>query len=228
MENLRHHIENIINNTFKTIDEVYNTNQEGGESEKFELTNSRLIFPKYRNGNTRVSEQELRFLFIEEFNKYCEENELQLFYSIETPTEEKYSFTSNKGESAQFDVVIHDESKKRRCLIEFKNNSTDARKHEKDFKKLSKDGDGKLCYFISIAESSDAGTLGETDGAKEGMIPKFKRFANNDEISFDNITYICHCLNNRGKHPKKGFDTVYAGIVVNNFGWGKKSKLFEK
>ena len=228
---LRNHIEAIINETFSIIDDLYKENQEIGNG-RFNSESSRLVFPKYRNKDkTRLSEQELRFLFIERFNNYCTEKKLNLFYSIETPSEESYDFratpkkhcNANEGESAQFDMVIYNESKERVCLIEFKNNSNDAGEHEKDFLKLSVEGKGKLCYFISLAVSSDNGTLGEKQDAKQGIIPKFKRFADNDEICYDNITYICHCINNRG-----GFKTIYAGKVNRYFGWEKKSKIFEK
>lgn len=232
---LRGHIENIIKETFDIIDIIYNTNQESTEG-NFVCGESRLVFPKYRNKSVvRLSEQELRFLFIERFNKYCDAHDIKLFYSIETPSEETYNFEATPkkhcdapdGESAQFDMVIFDESKERRCLIEFKNNNNDAGEHEKDFLKLSVEGVDKLCYFISIAESSDSGTLGEKKDAKTGIIPKFKRFADNDEICYKNITYICHCINNRGKTQKKGFDTIYAGIVNGDFGWVKKNIFFK-
>jgi len=173
---LRGHIEKIIKETFDVIDNIYKTNQESLEG-KFVCKESRLVFPKYRkNESIRLSEQELRFLFIERFNDYCSKNDLNLFYSIETPSEEPYDFGATpkkhckdpEGESAQFDMVIFNESKERICLIEFKNNSNDAGEHEKDFLKLSVEGGAnKLCYFISIAESSDSGTLGEKDGAKK-------------------------------------------------------------
>jgi len=50
-----------------------------------------LIFPNKETAKgsvKRISEQELRFLFVEEFKKLCTD----LFYSIETPTEDKYKF----------------------------------------------------------------------------------------------------------------------------------------
>lgn len=58
------------------------------------LQNLKYKFPKYsgryRNGETRISEQELRFIFVEQFNKYCKNNSWNAYYSVETPTEEKY------------------------------------------------------------------------------------------------------------------------------------------
>ena len=62
---LRYHIEAIIKETFDIIDNLYNENQEIG-NRGFNSECSRLVFPKYRNKDkTRVSEQELRFLFVE-------------------------------------------------------------------------------------------------------------------------------------------------------------------
>ena len=66
MKTLQDHIETIINNTFNAIDKVYNIKQESAEK-----GNSRLVFPKYRSDKTRVSEQELRFIFVDQFIQYC-------------------------------------------------------------------------------------------------------------------------------------------------------------
>lgn len=250
-DELRDHIEAIIQNTFETIDKVYLTNKENGLG-VFCQKESRLVFPKYRNKNEdnkekknsiRVSEQELRFLFVEEFNKYIDsyntengKTPLELFYSIETPSTDSYIFGDNPkkhcekksdGISAQFDLVIFNKSKQRVCLIEFKNNKGDAGEHAKDFLKLSSEGDGKLCYFISIAESSNNGTLGDKDATK-GIIPKFKKIKEqNTEIKFGNITYICHCLNK----SDGGFKTIYAGIIhekSKKYEWDCKPEIFKK
>ena len=229
METIRIHIEKIIKETFDIIDELYNANKEDSKG-LFTSKKSRLVFPKYRDkdnaSDIRLSEQELRFLFVERFNKYCEDgkNGVNLFYSIETPSEEPYRFRKDLkeqcktgGVSAQFDMVIYDEKKERVCLIEFKNNCAGEGPHEKDFLKLSVEGGGKLCYFISIAKASDSGTLG-------GIMDKLNEVAKNKAISFDNITYICHCIDD---HNVKGFKTIYAGIVKSNFdGWEEKDELF--
>jgi len=247
MEELKRHIETIINNTFLSIDNVYKENQEtrdskGNPTGLYCPKTSRLFFPKYRDSEKkkgskkkdtiRISEQELRFLFIEEFNKYIDsynkenhDKPLEYYYSIETPTEKKYVFkdnpkrccpdTDNEGVSAQFDLVISDKNKNRVCLIEFKNNSrSTGGEHEKDFLKLSVEGEGKLCYFISIAQASNSDTI-------DGIIKKLNSSRGNKNICLTSITYICHCLNNRGKKEKKGFDTIYDGITLGVFGWQK-------
>ena len=99
-------IEKIIKDTFDVIQKVYHTQREGdgtqregdGNHKDFCESQSRIIFPKYseqyRDSETRISEQELRFIFVEQFNKYCNENNSwNAYYSVETPTEEKYVFS---------------------------------------------------------------------------------------------------------------------------------------
>ena len=67
----------------------------------------RLILPAYReeDGDTerriRISEQESRFL-------YCSQlNALNYYYSIETPTKEKYVFSGKKPRSAASDLSLY-------------------------------------------------------------------------------------------------------------------------
>ena len=56
------HIENVIRRSFNILQKVYEQQQEimGGET-VFD-SNSRILFPKYRSGETRFSEQELNTL----------------------------------------------------------------------------------------------------------------------------------------------------------------------
>ena len=98
-------IEEIIKDTFDVIQKVYHTQREGdGNHKDFCKSQSRIIFPKYseqyRDSETRISEQELRFIFVEQFNKYCEANQWNAYYSVETPTEEKYVFSKELTVSA--------------------------------------------------------------------------------------------------------------------------------
>ena len=189
IENLQKHIENVIDNAFERLQYAYNNNKETEAKPSSDNPKSRLVFPCYSNNKqtsysnnkqTRISEQELRFCFVEAFNKYCDDNNLPLFYSIETPTIDKYSEFSktknnpnpepkqnDKGRSGEFDMVIYyfDENNKkieRKCLIEFKANNASELDHKKDFVKLSniKEGDdGVLRFFIEILESYDDATI---------------------------------------------------------------------
>ncbi len=163
---MRTHIESIIENTFKTIDEVYSHNRE--EVVDNPCDSSYLLFPKYTSGGHRVSEQELRCVFIEEFNK-CPK---KYFYSIETPTNMCYSFSKDgrnvipqcypknkgKGRSGCIDLAIFDKDKKRCAIVEFKKSPCGVHEYAKDFLKLfSEPGDEILRFFICISEGSSNG-----------------------------------------------------------------------
>lgn len=218
-ENDQRFIEEVIVETFKEIDRVYK-NSTSNESD-IEVSGCRLIFPKYSESNTsnpdklRVSEQELRFTFVELFCKKCQYERANYHYSIETPTKEKYVFServdygetprlaneddknNNRGESARFDLTIYNSSKEKICLVEFKNNDSKADNYKKDFLKLFVEGQECLCYFIDLVEASDSSTL------VKGIKPRIKSV---DRKFFKGVTYIAHCIINRGQ---KGFDTIY-------------------
>lgn len=193
-EGLKSHIEKIIEETFKTLEKAYNNREykESDESKGFKKEVTRLVFPSYyKDGKpteTRISEQELRFTFVEVFNKYCKKKKLNLFYSIETPTKRKYiNFSKDQepqedkdGRSAEFDLVIFDESGERKCLIEFKANNADEHDHWKDFVKLNneKEGDKEvLRYFIEIVKSSNKGTYKNIHGKIKGNESIFRCYS---------------------------------------------------
>ena len=99
-----------------------------------------LVFPRFFNsdndkttGWTRISEQELRFAFVQAFHEYVCEHKCKYYYSVEPPTVDSYTFSKveddkrkkidpiiGKGQSGNFDMAIYDENLKRVCLIEFK------------------------------------------------------------------------------------------------------------
>lgn len=173
-ENIKRHIDAIIENTFTVLKEVYCKQKEGFDNQHPHGENSRIIFPQYsterktQKGETRLSEQELRFIFVEQFNKYCNNEGLKWFYSVETPTKFKYRFSENghnidpikaeDGQSAMMDLAIHDEKFNRIALIEFKALNPDASCFKKDFIKLSEEPEA-LTYFIMYIKTHDAGTI---------------------------------------------------------------------
>ncbi len=177
MEN-RKHMEAIIERTFGIIKEVYKCRKEvDGENDKLlNFSETRIIFPKYSTGETRVSEQELKQIFIEQLNVEIGKG-WDVYYSVETPTKDIYRFSDVKeplcgkeleesilsGQSANFDLVIHDNQFKRIALVEFKSNNPDSKDYVKDFKKLNnekeKDENDILRYFIQIVKNTDSGTF---------------------------------------------------------------------
>ena len=157
-------IEAILDDTFKRLDYAYRCNKEDSQEDKAphkdEIKN-RLIFPKNRNKETRVSEQELRFAFVEAFIESGNKGKHDLFYSIETPTTETYSFKGKGRRSGNFDVVIFDGKMQRVCLMEFKANNPRIKEHNKDFEKLTNSEESKnaeLRYFIEIVENNNKRT----------------------------------------------------------------------
>jgi hypothetical protein len=121
---------------------------------------------------TRISEQELRFLFVEEFINNPHNG---FFYSVETPTEEKYKFGKKKedvpsvdidGQSASLDMCIFkseeyenkNEYKYKRILnIEFKYDNVSTKTFSKDILKLMYERQNGA--FVLLLKNTDAGTL---------------------------------------------------------------------
>lgn len=140
---VREHIDNVIERTFKALLFIYNKYANVNVGKISADLKSHIIFPKYSNGQLRISEQELRFVFVEQLNKEINDKWI-VYYSVETPTICKYRLSGegspkpdNSGRSANFDLVIHDNLHNRIALIEFKANNADKHDHDKDFVKLS-------------------------------------------------------------------------------------------
>lgn len=171
-EKLKSRIDEIIELAFKRVQYAYDNNKETKPNENSEHK-TRLVFPSYSNNKPRISEQELRFCFVEAFNEYVVKEKLPLYYSVETPTREKYIFSDKNnpkpdtdGRSGEFDLVVfelEDGRMKRRCLIEFKANNASQKSHDKDFCKLNNEKEYKkdvlLRYFIELIDGYDNDTL---------------------------------------------------------------------
>ena len=94
----------------------------------------RLVFPEYRGGSLRVSEQEARFAFVEALSKGL------LMYAVEAPTSKLYQFTGKTALSAQTDSAVYDATGVRICNVEFKAKGVrpSAKKHFPIYKDLQK------------------------------------------------------------------------------------------
>ena len=196
-------IEEVIRNTFNAVQDAYNFQKECfpdlNNPQRRKL--SRIVFPKKRNNTTRISEQELRGVFVEQLNNKINEDDWDVYYSIETPTRVAYSgFCKGKkpgqdndnGRSGEFDLVIFNEKLQRIALIEFKANNASNHNHLKDFVKLNnkKEGDDNvLRYFIEIVKSFDKGTLSNLHGKTEGNEPMFRCWSLDEKK--DITTEIC-------------------------------------
>jgi hypothetical protein len=140
-------IETLIENSLKELLRI------GKEDEIQQNADSRLIFPKYRNREKRVSEQELRFLLIRELEKQKE-----FYYSVETPTKEEYFFSGSieNSLSARIDLCLHNSEGKRINLIELKYDNVDVRN---DFLKLLCDCETEQNYFVQFVGNADDRTF---------------------------------------------------------------------
>lgn len=208
MNEIECHIKEILCRTIEYLHAIYPTEGtpyiEGGPR--------RLIFPSYgdeeKDGELRVSEQELRFTFVDMFNDYCDklkkEKDIDFKYSVETPTNGKYRFkdTDNPhidddGISGNLDLVIHDQSGERLCLIEFKANNPELKEIEKDLVKLTNKeerdrntGNPIPRYFIGLVKSSQPERTKKSIKEKFDIIhdkPKDKRNSEEIHVLFFNL-----------------------------------------
>lgn len=158
----------IISEAFKHVKNAYDLS-----TNKVPSKHSRLIFPRKRDEKIRVSEQELRFAFVEEFLKYVEEKKKDWYYAVEVPTKDKLDFSDKnepkvaeegKGKSASFDLAIYTKGDKvfnLIALLEFKAGNPKKFSYHKDLVKLENKNEGGndvLRFFIEIVENPDSGT----------------------------------------------------------------------
>lgn len=155
---------------------------------------SRLVFPDYTLGGMRVSEQELRFVFVEQIQKLLKK--YNYFYSVETPTKDRYKFTqdgrnipckSGEGQSANFDLTIKDGDKKNIAIIEFKANTASEHAYAKDLCKLwNTKEEGDYRYFICLFKKMNKNTL-ETF---ERNLKSKDWYDNKDKFESDNKIHV--------------------------------------
>ncbi len=194
-------IEEIIRDTFRAVQDAYDYQTENAP--KLNNPNrqklSRIIFPGKRNESIRISEQELRFVFVEQLNKKIEKG-WDVFYAVETPTKDSYSGFSKgrdprqdeNGRSGEFDLVIFNNHMNRIALIEFKANNASSHDHKKDFVKLNNPKEGGkevLRYLIEIVNAFDNRTLSRLHSKITGNESVFRCWSLKDgrEITQDII-----------------------------------------
>ena len=196
MNDIEVHMKAVISRAFGILQNVYDSQQEKFGIGKFPDSGSRLIFPQYRNikGITRISEQELRFIFVEQLNKEIKKG-WNVYYSVETPTSDAYCFTGKKKESGCIDMVIHDSTGKRICMIEFKANNPKKSDYAKDFCKLNNEG-VDYGYFLQIVENSNSKT-------KSNIESKIKSYKDQVESFKENVFHYCYCLKKKEYLIKK-------------------------
>lgn len=137
-------------------------------------SNGGILFPSYRSGKPRISEQELRQQFIEVVRR----DHPSWYYSVETPTASCYDFkhgveATEKGRSARFDLTLYDEQRHPIAFIEFKaHGRTTQPNYEKDFLKLVQTNEDVCRLFVQLFEGFEDRTL--INLVKEKLGPSFK------------------------------------------------------
>jgi hypothetical protein len=203
--NIEQFIIKVLKKTADALHIAYNNNKEQkGNSYEFD-DSCRLVFPirSDEENSLRVSEQELRFEFVNQLLKEDEEN--KYWYSIETPTLLKYKgFSegdpeqSNDGRSAAFDLVLFNSQGERIALIEFKANNRKPSDYAKDILKLTEEAhkknkkEGKKIkgFLIELLESEDSRTLKSIRDRKLN-----NNLKNRNSININaNINYYCIVL----------------------------------
>lgn len=112
-----------------------------------------LRFPEYRTGNKRISEQELRFAIT---NLHGQFSHSGLYYSVETPTSEEYSFRGKGKRSAASDLSFYHNDKKV-LNIELKAHNPEQKSIDKDIEKLIREDFNGA--WIHILKNEDSGTV---------------------------------------------------------------------
>ena len=154
---------------------------------------SKLIFPNYEQDDkkTRISEQEARFAFCHAFEENAEP---KLYYSIETPTEKKYSFKRKiiidmeKGQSAQSDMSIFkldDSNFKQIINVEFKAHNVELSHIEKDFLKLLAEPHHGL--FFHLIKKVGKNTLISENKTQYGILDKYNKSIKKIKINNNNL-----------------------------------------
>ena len=132
--------------------------------------NTHLIFPATAAGKIRVSEQEARFLLTQQLEQY------EIYYSVETPTRQRYQFKGTHGDrSASTDVTLFERSPDngftRKIQVELKAHNVQLENITKDFEKLLKEEECGL--FFHILEAANSGTL-TSDASRKGVLVKYR------------------------------------------------------
>lgn len=208
----------ILGSTFDILNKVYRTQTESSISDS---NDTQLLFPLKGNDDSeeddtenndrgdkiRVSEQELRFVFVEQLNKEILGGWKNVYYSVETPTIYNYSFGKSpdeitchfndkkKGRSGNIDLTIHDSNGKRIALIEFKCKNVSEHDFKKDFEKLRNEPfeDGALHLFVLLLNAFGNRTSSSIHNTK--INPKL----GNKEVDYSKVYFCAYSLNTKSE-----------------------------
>ena len=159
----------------------------------FDKPNRRTLlkFSQYRNLDKRISEQELRFALTNLHGKFSHP---KLYYSIETPTSEEYSFSGKGKRSAASDLSFYHNDEKV-LNIELKAHNPEQKAIDKDIEKLVNENCNGA--WIHLFKNEDSGTV-------QALFEKFKKAFNKFPISKKPISFHILILETKTLLSRKG------------------------
>ena len=180
-------MESIIIETAKKIHSL------GSEVDIIFQNKNKLVFPTQsqpkKGDKKRISEQELRQCFIDIIKEKDD-----LFYSIETPTKEKYRFTGTNDLSGNLDLCIYNlvnNKLERVNCIEFKAHNMEST-YINDIKKLTKEK-GTNLYFHLLGAVNKSTLTSEKSPKRKGLLVKLKddlsSVITNNQFNASSITF---------------------------------------
>lgn len=152
MPSFEEEFEQIIEDTDRSLWASYLASARTGQS----TSGVQIRFPRNRQGDIRVSEQEARFVLTAQLAKS------HLLYSVETPTSLTYQFTGDFSLSGQTDVTVYTPNGERMWNLEFKahgfsEDRTDKKSVQKDIEKLLREP--SPAYWFHTFEGVNNATL---------------------------------------------------------------------
>lgn len=188
----------------------------------FKNYKTRLVYPikrKSQDNDVRISEQEIKQIFIQVLN---EENH-EFLYSIETPTFSEHRFTGQSYRSGNIDLCLYivneaNSHAKRKYLLEFK--ALNSGPYESDFNKLAhgvvkeETNENIDTFFIHILSNFSSHT-------KKTIIRDYKISLENFRKSNNNLIIYLLTLNNT--HEKNRFENIN---IINNIEINKTKYKF--
>ena len=190
----------------------------GKEIEKDFKNDYQLVFPTQfqpsKENEIRYSEQELRQCFIDSIKE-----DREFYYSVETPTEKKYSFTGSKLLSGNLDLCLYkleNNQLKRNICIEFKAHQIKT-SYFNDLYKTTKEKGNNLYYHMLI--SSNNGSLTKLLDKLQADV---KKIVNKQEFNADSLTIAILSL--------KPFLLIYQTILkdeINNININTRIENFD-
>lgn len=142
-----------------------------------------LIFPKYRGGSLRISEQESKLLFVQHLTK-----DRQFLFSVEKPTIQTYRQKGSRDMSARSDITLYGQDSQPTAHFELKCDNCKVEDIRKDLEKLVREQ--RTGVWFHTLKSKNRGTLPKLMG-------KFRKaFADlSKDVRTSNSSYlICFCV----------------------------------